>query len=164
MVLDVLVLAGLYTVRIFGGSLATGVPTSSWLFTFSMFLFLSLALAKRSTEIGRKTGSTAAPAYGRGYVAADGPLVASLGASSALGAVLVMVLYLINEAFVGSLYRSPQLLWAAPVFIGLWLGRVWLLCGRGILHDDPVAFAVTDRTSIALGFGVLASFASAALL
>ena len=163
-VLDVTMLAALFTLRLGVGAVAADVRLSAWLGVFSMFLFLSLALAKRSTEIGRKTGSTAAPAYGRGYVAADGPLVASLGASSALGAVLVMVLYLINEAFVGSLYRSPQLLWAAPVFIGLWLGRVWLLCGRGILHDDPVAFAVTDRTSIALGFGVLASFASAALL
>ena len=163
-VLDVTMLAALFTLRLGVGAVAADVRLSAWLGVFSMFLFLSLALAKRSTEIGRKTGSNAAPAYGRGYVAADGPLVASLGASSALGAVLVMVLYLINEAFVGSLYRSPQLLWAAPVFIGLWLGRVWLLCGRGILHDDPVAFAVTDRTSIALGFGVLASFASAALL
>jgi hypothetical protein len=75
-----------------------------------------------------------------------------------------MVLYLINEAFVGTLYRSPALLWAVPVLIGLWLGRVWLLCGRGILHDDPVAFAVTDRTSIWLGLGVLGSFGAAALL
>jgi hypothetical protein len=84
--------------------------------------------------------------------------------SAALAAVLVMVLYLIHEAFADVLYRSPALLWAAPVLIGLWLGRVWLLCGRGILNDDPVAFAVTDRTSIGLGFGVLASFASAAFI
>ena len=75
----------------------------------------------------------------------------------------MMVLYLVHEAFGQPLYKSPELLWAAPVLIGLWLGRVWLLCGRGVLHDDPVAFAITDKTSIWLGFGVVASFGAAAL-
>ena len=163
-VLDVTTLAALFTLRLGIGAVAAEVRLSAWLAVFSMFLFLSLALAKRSTEMGRKCGSEALPSHGRGYLAADAPLVASLGVSSALGAVLLMVLYLINEAFVGTLYRSPDLLWAAPVFIGLWLGRVWLLCGRGLLHDDPVAFAVTDRTSIALGLGVVASFGGAALI
>ena len=101
---------------------------------------------------------------GRGDSAADSPLVASLGASSALSAVVVLVLYLINEAFGFAIYRSPQLLWAVPILLGLWLGRVWLLCGRGSLNDDPVAFAVSDRTSVCLGLGVLASFGAAALV
>jgi 4-hydroxybenzoate polyprenyltransferase len=163
-VLDVAVLAALFTMRLGVGAVAAHVRLSSWLGVFSMFLFLSLALAKRSTEINRKSASSANTAHGRGYVAADAPLVASLGVSAALASVVVMVLYLIQEAFVDVLYRSPQLLWAAPVLIGLWLGRVWLLCGRGCLNDDPVAFAVTDRTSLCLGLGVFASFLGAALV
>lgn len=163
-VLDVTVLAALFTVRLVLGAVAAGVSLSSWLAVFSMFFFLSLALAKRSTEIGRKSASGSSRLCGRGYLAADLPLVASLGVSAATAAVMLMVLYLINEAFAARLYRSPELLWAAPVLLGLWLGRVWLLCGRGILNDDPVAFAVTDRISIWLGFGVLASFGSAALV
>lgn len=163
-ILDVVLLAGLFTVRLGIGAVAAQVRLSSWLLVLSMFLFLSLALAKRSTEIGRKFASGATSTHGRGYVAADASLVASLGVSSAVAAVLVMVLYLVLEAFGDALYNSPQLLWGAPMFIGLWLGRVWLLCGRGCLNDDPVAFAVTDRTSLFLGFGVLASFGSASLV
>lgn len=162
-ILDVTLLAVLFTMRLVTGAVAAQVRLSSWLAVFSMFLFFSLALAKRSTEISHKAAASAAP-HGRGYVPADANLVASLGASSALGAVLVLVLYLIDEAFVGTLYRSPQLLWAAPVLMGLWLGRIWLLCGRGLLHDDPVAFAVTDRTSIGLGLGVFATFVGAAFV
>jgi 4-hydroxybenzoate polyprenyltransferase/phosphoserine phosphatase len=163
-VLDVVVLAALFTMRLGAGAVAAQVRLSSWLAVFSMFLFLSLALAKRSTEINRKSAAGATVTHGRGYVSADATLVASLGISSAMGAVLLMVLYLINEAFVDALYRFPQLLWASPVLIGLWLGRVWLLCGRGSLNDDPVAFAVTDRTSVWLGAGVLASFVGAAFI
>ena len=91
-------------------------------------------------------------------------LVAGLGVSAAVAAIHVLVLYLIHEAFSNTLYGVPQLLWVAPVFIGLWLGRVWLLCGRGILNDDPVVFAVSDKISIVLGAGVFASFAGAALI
>ena len=105
-----------------------------------------------------------AASHGRGYVAADAMLVAGLGVSAAVAAIHVLVLYLIHEAFSNTLYGLPQLLWAAPVFIGLWLGRVWLLCGRGILNDDPVVFAVSDKISIVLGAGVFASFAGAALI
>jgi len=162
-VLDVTILASLFTLRLVLGAAAAEVPISSWLLVFSMFLFLSLALAKRSTEIGRKSAAAVA-SHGRGYIAADAILVAGLGVSAAVAAIQVLVLYLINEAFSNTLYGLPQLLWAAPVFIGLWLGRVWLLCGRGILNDDPVVFAVSDKISILLGVGVFASFAGAALI
>lgn len=163
-ILDVTLLAALFTMRLGLGAVAAHVRLSAWLAVFSMFLFLSLALAKRSTEIGRGNAPATTAAHGRGYVAADAPLVASLGVAAGVAAVLVLVLYLIEEAFAGSLYRSPALLWAAPAFIGLWLGRVWLLCGRGSLDDDPVTFAVTDRTSLGLGAGVVASFAIAAFV
>ena len=86
-VLDVTILASLFTLRLVLGAAAAEVPISSWLLVFSMFLFLSLALAKRSTEIGRKSSS--ASDHGRGYVAADAMLVAGLGVSSAVGAIHV---------------------------------------------------------------------------
>jgi 4-hydroxybenzoate polyprenyltransferase len=163
--LDVTVLAGLFTLRLAIGAALADVRLSSWLMVFSMFLFLSLALAKRSTEISRKVASgVSAAVHGRGYIPADASLVAALGVSAAVSAVVIMVLYLINEAFSDALYGLPQLLWVAPVLIGLWLGRIWLLCGRGLLNDDPVAFAVGDRISILLGFGVLAGFVGAAIL
>jgi 4-hydroxybenzoate polyprenyltransferase len=163
--LDVTILAGLFTLRLALGAVIVDVRLSSWLAVFSMFLFLSLALAKRSTEIGRKAQTAgAATLHGRGYLPADAPIVAALGVAAAVAGVVIMVLYLIHEAFSNAIYTLPELLWGAPVLIGLWLGRMWLLCGRGLLNDEPVAFAVRDRISVLLGVGVMASFAGAALL
>ena len=164
--LDVTVLAGLFTLRLAVGAVIVDVRLSAWLMVFSMFLFFSLALAKRSIELTRtiSRGSAITAMHGRGYVPADAPFVSTLGVSSALTAVAIMVLYLIHEAFPSALYSHPEVLWAAPVLIGLWLGRIWLLCTRGQLNDDPVQFTVHDRVSILLGAGVMCSFAGAALL
>lgn len=101
-ILDAVVLAGLFTLRIALGASAAEVALSAWLGVFSMFLFLSLALAKRSTEIARKAAAactTSGATYGRGYLPADAPLVAALGVAAAVAAVLVNVLYLVDEAF-----------------------------------------------------------------
>ena len=158
-VLDVGVIAGLFTVRLVLGGAIAGAAASAWLLVFSMFLFVSLALAKRAVEIGRLSGQ--AGAAGRGYLVADAPLVAALGAATAVAAVLVLVLYLIEDAMPRAVYATPDLLWGAPLILSLWLGRVWLLCGRGALHEDPVVFAVRDRVSLILGGALAASFAAA---
>ncbi len=55
--LDVIVLAALYTVRIIGGAVVIGGGLSFWLLAFSMFLFLSLAMLKRYTELRALIGS-----------------------------------------------------------------------------------------------------------
>lgn len=150
MVLDVLVLAGLYTVRIFGGSLATGVPTSSWLLSFSMFFFLSLALVKRLSEIRRLRLSNETAAHGRGYVAGDYELLASLGVASGYLSVLVLVLYISNKE-VTALYSQPERLWLLCPVMLYWVSRVWLLAHRGQVNEDPLVFALRDKVSYAVG-------------
>nr|AYM52654.1 transmembrane protein [Aggregicoccus edonensis] len=150
MVLDVLVLAGLYTVRIFGGSLAVGVPTSSWLLTFSMFLFLSLALVKRLSEMRRLRLSNEAAAPGRGYLASDYELLASLGVASGYMSVLVLALYITSKE-VTALYGSPERLWLLCPVMLYWVSRVWLLAHRGQVNEDPLVFALRDKVSYAVG-------------
>lgn len=150
-ILDAYVLATLFTIRLAIGIVVAVVPPSAWLLVFSMFLFTSLSLAKRLTETQRMREHGHARALGRDYVAADTGTIAGFGAASATAAVLIFVLYLIEEAFAKSFYAVPQLLWALPALLAIWLGRVWLLCGRGELLDDPVAFAVRDPVSLALG-------------
>src|SRR5215813_1368606 len=51
LVIDVLLLALLYTLRVIAGHLATGVPFSFWLLSFAFFLFLSLAFSKRAADL-----------------------------------------------------------------------------------------------------------------
>ncbi|MCP3139463.1 UbiA family prenyltransferase [Pyxidicoccus xibeiensis] len=148
--LDVLVLAGLYTVRIFGGSLAVGVPTSSWLMMFSMFLFLSLALVKRLSEVRRLRLSNETAAHGRGYLAQDYEQLASLGAASGQVSVLVLALYITSKE-VTALYTHPERLWLLCPVMLYWVGRVWVLAHRGLVNEDPLVFALRDRVSYAVG-------------
>ncbi len=160
-IVDAFTLAVLFTLRLGLGVAAAQVVVSPWLMVFSMFLFASLSFAKRHTEIERMANLGELRVAGRGYLSSDGPLILSMGVSSGLGAVTIMVLYLINDAFPGGLYGNPVWLWAFPPILFLWIGRIWLLCQRGELNDDPVAFAVRDRTSILLGLGIGVAFLAA---
>ncbi len=150
MMLDVLVLAGLYTVRIFGGSLAVGVPTSDWLLTFSMFLFLSLALVKRLSEVRRLRQEEQLEAPGRGYGASDYEQLASLGVSSGYLSVLVLALYITSRE-VTALYTHPQRLWLLCPLMLYWVGRIWMLAHRGEVNEDPLVFALEDKVSYGVG-------------
>jgi 4-hydroxybenzoate polyprenyltransferase/phosphoserine phosphatase len=145
MLFDVMVLAGLYTIRIIAGGAATGIATSEWLFAFSMFLFSSLAFAKRFTEIRQACRDGDEKLARRGYIGADLPILLAAGVGSGMVSVLVLALYI--NATPSGLYRSPQLLWLVCPLILYWITRVWFLANRGQLHDDPVVFAITDRIS-----------------
>jgi 4-hydroxybenzoate polyprenyltransferase len=147
--IDVLVLAWLFTLRIWIGVAASGVALSPWLLTFSMFLFLSLSLAKRHTETSRAADHPFA-VNGRGYRDADRPFLLALGIGALVAGVLVFVLYLTQEAFLATRLASPYLLWGFPPIVFLFGARIWLLSGRGELDDDPVAFAVKDGASLSL--------------
>ena len=146
---DILVIAALFTFRIALGILILDVRISPWLLVFSMFVFLSLSAAKRHTELLRSRGGRAI--LGRGYIRGDAPLLLGLGLAAMLGAVLINILYLLEDAFPRAVYGNTDWLWTIPPIIFLFLGRIWLLSQRGQLLDDPVAFALTDRVSLMLG-------------
>jgi 4-hydroxybenzoate polyprenyltransferase len=143
---DVLFLAGLYTLRIIGGAAATGIELSFWLLAFSTFLFLSLALVKRYYEMIGVRNAGKRSASGRDYSVADMSVLQSLGTSSGLLAVLVLALY-INSPEVHVMYRDPRMLWLLCPVLLYWVSRIWMKSHRGELHDDPVVFAATDRAS-----------------
>jgi 4-hydroxybenzoate polyprenyltransferase len=151
--LDVFVLSGFYTLRIVAGGAAGHVPLSGWFLSFSVFLFLSLGFAKRAVELRRtETFSSPPQLPGRGYVAADLQTIVCFGIAAAFAAALVLSLYF-QSTDVRALYRYPALLWALFPVCLYWLTRVWLLASRGALHDDPVTFAVGDRTTwLVLGY------------
>jgi 4-hydroxybenzoate polyprenyltransferase len=144
--LDTVVLAGLYTIRIIGGTAALHIGTSFWLLAFSMFLFLSLAMIKRHAELDALLKQGDSRSAGRGYAVDDLPLVQSLGGASGFIAVLVLALY-INSTASELLYRRPQVLWLLCPLLLYWISRAWLIAHRGDMHDDPVVFAITDGTS-----------------
>lgn len=158
-VVDVLTLAALYTLRIIAGAAAINVAMSFWLLLFSMFIFLSLALIKRYSELKlvRHAGKPGA-LRGRGYEPDDLELVASLGGSSGFIAVLVLALY-IQDGQAANLYATPQFIWLACPVMLFWISRAWLIAHRGRMHDDPIVFALKDKVSwgvVAFMLGVLA--------
>ncbi|MFM1895789.1 MAG: hypothetical protein RLZZ385_863 [Pseudomonadota bacterium] len=147
--IDVLVLATLYTLRIIAGAAAISVVPTFWLLAFSMFLFMSLAMVKRYTELLVLRSTSIAQAPGRGYVAGDLEILSMLGTASGFMAVLVFALY-INADDTRQLYGTPEILWLICPLLLYQISRFWLLAHRGQLHDDPVVFAITDRRSLAV--------------
>jgi len=146
MTLDVLTLAGLYTLRVIGGAAAIGIPLSFWLLAFSMFLFLSLAYLKRYAELESLRRDGGDWASGRGYGIKDLELVRGLGIPAGYSAVMVLALY-INSPEVGALYRDPQIIWLVCPLLLYWMARTWSIAHRGLMHDDPLVFAIADRGS-----------------
>lgn len=167
--LDVILLAGLYTLRIIAGALATGISLSFWLLAFSMFIFLSLALVKRVAELVevRKkevaSGTVLGKLRGREYATEDIVVLQSLGAASGYLSVLVLALY-IHSPEVSELYRSPELLWLVAPLMLLWVTRLWVVTARGYMDEDPIFFAAKDPETWATGAMVAVILTSATLL
>lgn len=153
--LDTAIIGSLFTLRIVLGAAAVRAPPSPWLLAFSVMLFFSLAMAKRQSEFAKAlrmadTGGIAR----RGYEPGDVVLTLVYGIASGVASLVISMLYITNGVAT-ELYGNPNWLWAVPLLLYLWQMRVWLLAHRGILDDDPVVFALKDRTSLALGAGCL---------
>ncbi len=146
LLVDVLTLAGLYTLRVLAGAAATGIEVSFWLLAFSIFFFLSLALVKRFVELRSTELCAGERIAGRGYRAEDQDIVAQAGMASAFSAALVLALYMDSGA-VRELYTHPWVMWPlAPIVLYLTM-RVWILARRDEMHDDPVVFIIRDWRS-----------------
>jgi 4-hydroxybenzoate polyprenyltransferase/phosphoserine phosphatase len=152
--LDVFVLSGFYSFRILAGALISATPLSQWFLAFSMFFFLSLAMAKRYSELLSAGDLVRTGNSGRGYHLGDRELLLSLGVGSSFSAVVIFSLY-VHSPDVRLLYSSPELLFLLCPIVLYWLSRNWLLAHRGELKEDPVTLAIRDPVS----YGVAAAAA-----
>jgi 4-hydroxybenzoate polyprenyltransferase/phosphoserine phosphatase len=146
---DILLLAILYTLRIIAGGVATGVNVSQWLICLSMFLFLSLACVKRFSELLLVKAQNEHRTWGRGYSVGDLEQIASFGSASGYIAALVMALY-VSSKEISVLYAHPTVVWLAVPLLLYWISRIWLLARRGLVHDDPLVFALQDKVTYAV--------------
>lgn len=149
LLVDVFVLAGLYTLRVLAGGSATGIAISPWTLAFSMFLFLSLAMVKRYSELVSAAGTSDALPR-RNYYRSDLSVLSSLGTASGYIAVLVLALY-IHSPEVTNLYRHPLWLWMLCPLVAYWISRMWVFANRGAISSDPILFALRDRISYFVG-------------
>lgn len=149
MVADVIALASLYTVRLWIGAVAIGVPLSFWLLLFSVFLFLSLAYLKRYIEL-RDALDPHRLLSGRGYTRSDLDIVMSAGIGAGMVSILVLALFA-NDLGTANHYKTPHLLWFICLPLLYWINRIWMMARRGEVDGDPVSFAVRDPRSIAVG-------------
>ena len=160
LLVDVVALAGLYTIRVIGGAAADSLIVSEWLLAFSVFVFASLALIKRYTELAARFDANLPDPTNRNYRKSDLPIIATLAAASGFNAVTVFALY-ISDDKVHSLYANPQFLWLICPMLLYWLGRALMLAHRRNMHDDPIVFALQDRNSRLVMLAVGAVLAAA---
>jgi len=146
---DVIVLSGLYTIRIFAGSAASGDTVSNWLGGFSVFFFLSLAFVKRFAELESLRLREQSPSNGRGYILTDIEQLRSFGTSAAYASAVVLMFYISNLDT--HLYHHPGRLWLLLPVLLLWVSQLWLLASRAELNEDPVVYAITDKRSLLMG-------------
>jgi len=157
--LDVFVLSSFYSFRILAGALISSTPLSQWFLAFSLFLFLSLAMAKRYSELLHANDLVASGNSGRGYRVDDRELLLSLGVGSSFSAVVILSLY-VHSPEVRVLYLSPEYLFLLCPIVLYWLSRTWLLAHRGELREDPVTLAIRDRVSYAVALASAAVIAA----
>jgi 4-hydroxybenzoate polyprenyltransferase/phosphoserine phosphatase len=158
---DVFVLAGLYTTRVVAGGIISGHKATDWLIVFAIFAFLSLALAKRVAElVGTRARASGQKLNRRAYSDQDIPILQLFGVASGVVATVVLALYLQSLA-AHSLYAHPTYLLIVVVIVLFWFCRVWLQTARGEMHDDPLVWAIKDRASIVLGVFVAAAMIAA---
>ena len=148
--IDVVMLGGLYSLRVFAGLAAINAPQTQWLLMFILFLFLSLAIVKRCSELIANREAEKMGAMGRGYQVDDLNVFLSLGAAAGYGAVFVVALYL-SSPEMAALYTHPNRLWLICPLLLYWISRMLIIANRGDLNDDPVTFALTDRISWIIG-------------
>ena len=145
-IVDVLVLASLYTHRILAGGLVSAVVISNWLLAVSLFMFLSLALVKRCAELEFMSGDGRVSLAGRGYRTSDLSYLISMGIASGFVAVMLLALY-VDSQVGGAMYPHAEILWLILPLMLFWIMRLWLKISRMEIHDDPLLFAITDRAS-----------------
>lgn len=154
--LDVITLTSLYTIRIISGAKAIDVPLSYWLIAFSLFIFLSLALIKRFSELKNLSQHSNTKQATRGYHINDLSVVGLFGVSSGYISIMVLVLY-IHDLQAGALYAHPDWLWLVSISILYWMSHMWLIAFRGEMNEDPILFAIHDRNSYIVGIFIAIS-------
>ena len=148
-VLDVMVLTGLYVIRIVAGGFATSIPVSTWLLTFALFMCLSLAFLKRYVEVIAQPGDAISGIPGRGYQVADAQWLQAAGIASGYLSAVVLAIY-VNNPDVMRLYAHPErLLLMCPVLL-YWMTRMWLNAHRRVMPDDPVVAVAADPITYVL--------------
>jgi len=154
-VLDVITLAVLYTWRVLAGAIAIEVTISTWLLAFSVFLFASLALIKRCAELVALQHEGKTGTRGRNYEVGDLVVLWPLGIGAGLSSVVVFGLFIGAPDTIGR-YADARLLWLVAIGLMYWLSRLWIKTARGVMHDDPIVFALRDRGSRLTILGMVA--------
>lgn len=162
-IIDICILAGLYTMRVVAGAIATGISPSFWLLTFSIFFFFSLAAVKRQAELVDMSKRAQSSLQRRGYQVGDLPIISMAALGSGFTSILVFALY-VSSPEVTHLYNQPSILWGICYILLYWLTRTVLVTHRGLMHDDPIIYAATDKVSLICFLAIFVITIAATLL
>lgn len=161
--LDLVTLAGMFTLRIMMGAVLIGGAITPWLPVFVFLFFGGLSTAKRTAELVARIKRHDRSNNRRGYEEQDIMLLTALGVSFSIGAMVLLSVFLANVAVPQALYQSPLRLWFAIPLLLIWTLRIWILASRGTLPDDPVLFSLRDPVSLVAGVLLALSIVAAHL-
>lgn len=151
---DIILLAGLYTIRIIAGVAVVQAEPSFWLLAFAMFIFTGLAALKRYIELCERSAKSLVDHSVRAYKHSETPVLMAVGVANGFLSVLVLAFYL-DSPEVRALYKNILPLWLLCPLLMYWTGRIWLLAGRSLVHSDPILFALKDRLSYLMGIAII---------
>ena len=144
--LDALVLAAGYALRVVAGGAAVDIRPSPQLLEFCVLIFFSLALLKRYAELALLQARDGPAARARAYRPEDQEVILALGSSSGILSVLVLTQFLLT-APIEQFDSHPEIMGITFVLLLYWISYAWLTARRGRMTDDPLVFAIKDRVS-----------------
>jgi 4-hydroxybenzoate polyprenyltransferase len=160
---DVLMLAVLYSFRLFAGGVFAAVVVTDWLIVFAIFFFLGLSLMKRLVDIQARTPPAASipgPVSGPAselYRTEDATLLQMLGIAASMTSFAILALYISSERG-RALYPHHEILWGVWLVVFYCVSRLWFCAVRGEVREDPVTFvlrATYCHISVALCLALL---------
>jgi 4-hydroxybenzoate polyprenyltransferase/phosphoserine phosphatase len=143
-VVDVVVLAAGYALRVIAGSAATGLPVATPVLAACILFFFGLALLKRYAELVTMRLMAGGNARARGYIAQHSIPVAIFGCLSSCLAVAVLAHHAALER---PLFSRYGLIWIIFPLLLLWVGHLWRMARCGRIPGDPVTYALSDPLS-----------------
>ena len=162
-ILDCILLAMMYTYRIFLGTIIASLEVSVWLISFSFFLFLSLAFIKRYAELFNLKKQSMEKTKGRAYQVNDMPVIIGMAIGAGFLSILVLDIYL-NQDEIKEAFQSIWFAYFCLPTLLYWLARIFIKTARGNMNEDPVAYALKDKASLVIGTLFVVFFLSAAFV
>ena len=139
-----------YTLRIIGGGISTDLEISFLLLSFSFIFFFGLSCMKRLGEL-ISLKNEEIKASDRGFSFSDKKNLKLFSFLCSFISSFILFLYLFSPKAL-EIYSNINFLFLAPILVFAWNLNILHYCLKGVMDDDPVIFAMSNKLSLFLLF------------